>query len=85
MDCGKIVIHLYIVPLLPLQWYFFRGSGSKARVASQYHFNEKPHTITNDMVPHRVIMVIFVLLTTRSIQNTVPPVGWYILPPKWQK
>ena len=58
---------------------------AKPRVASQYHFNEKPHTIAYDMVSHHVIMVIFVLLATRSIQKTVPLVGWYILPPKWQK
>ena len=42
---------------------------AKPRVASQYHFNEKPHTITDDMVSHRVITVIFVLLATRSIQK----------------
>ena len=42
---------------------------AKPRVASQYHFNEKPHTITNDTVSHRVIMVIFVLLAMGSIQK----------------
>ena len=85
MDCGKIVIHLWIVPLLPPKWYFFMTLVAKPRVASQYHFNEKPHTITDDMVSHCVIMVIFVLLAMRSIQKTVPSVGWYILPLKWQK
>ena len=59
---------------------------AKPQVASQYHFNENPHTtITDDTVSHHVIMVIFVLLTTGSIQKTVPSVGWYILPLKWQK
>ena len=58
---------------------------AKPRVASQYPFDEKPHTITDNTVSHRVITVIFVLLTMGSIQKTVPSVGWYILPPKWQK
>ena len=58
---------------------------AKPRVASQYHFNEKPHTITDDTVSHHVITVIFEVLTMGSIQKTVPSVGWYILPPKWQK
>ena len=58
---------------------------AKPRVATQYHFNEKPHTIADDMVSHHVITLFFVLLATRSIQKTVPSVGWYILPPKWQK
>ena len=58
---------------------------AKPLVASQYHINEKPHTITDDTVSHRVIMVIFVLLAMGSIQKTVPLVGWHILPLKWQK
>ena len=64
---------------------FFVALVAKPRVASQYHFNEKPHTIADDMVSHHVITLFFVLLATRSIQKTVPSVGWYILPPKWQK
>ena len=58
---------------------------AKPRVATQYRFNEKPHTIADDMVSHHVITLFFVLLATRSIQKTVASVGWYILPPKWQK
>ena len=58
---------------------------AKPRVASQYHFNEKPHTITDNTVSHHVITVIFVLFAMGSIQKTVPLVGWYILPPKWQQ
>ena len=58
---------------------------AKPRVATQYHFNEKPHTIADDMVSRHVITLLFVLLATRSIQKTVPSVEWYILPPKWQK
>ena len=80
--CGKIVVHLCIVRLLPPKWYYFRGAGSKATCG---YFNEKPHTIVDDMVSHHVITLFFVLLATRSIQKTVPSVGWYILPPKWQK
>ena len=73
----------YIVRLLPPKWYYFRGAGSKATCG---YFNEKkPHTIADDMVSHHVITLFFVLLATRSIQKTVPSVGWYILPPKWQK
>ena len=64
---------------------FFVALVAKPRVATQYHFNEKPHTIADDMVSHHVITLFFVLLATRSIQKTVPSVGWYILPPKWQK
>ena len=45
---------------------------AKPRVATKYHFNEKPHTIADDMVSHHVITLVFVLLATRSIQNTVP-------------
>ena len=71
-----------IVRLLPPKWYYFRGAGSKATCG---YFNEKPHTIADDMVSHHVITLFFVLLATRSIQKTVPSVGWYILPPKWQK
>ena len=69
-----------------LSGIFFVALVAKPQVASQYHFNENPHTtITNDTVSHYVIMVIFVLLATGSIRKTVPSVGWYILPPKWQK
>ena len=71
MDCGKIVVHLCIVPLLPLKWYFLSMAlVAKPQVASQYHFNEKPHTITDDTVSHHVIMVIFVLLAMGSIKNS---------------
>ena len=64
---------------------FFVALVAKQRVASQYHFNEKPHTIADvDMVSHHVITLFFVLLATRSIQKTVPTVGC-ILPAKWQK
>ena len=72
----------YIVRLLPPKWYYFRGAGSKATCG---YFNEKPHTIADDMVSHHVITLFFVLLATRRIHKTVPSVGWYILPPKWQK
>ena len=48
---------------------------AKPQVASQYHFNEKPDTITDDTVSHHAITVIFVKLTTGSIQETVPLVG----------
>ena len=58
---------------------------AKPQVASQYHFNEKPHTIAADTVTHRVIMVIFVLVTMGRVEKTVHSVGWYILPLKWQK
>ena len=85
MDCGKIVVHLCIVPLLPPKWYFFVSLVAKPQVASQYHFNEKPHTITDDTLSHCFITVTFVLFATGSIQKTVPSVGWHILPPKWQK
>ena len=71
-----------IVRLLPPKWYYFRGAGSKATCG---YFNEKPHTIADDMVSQHVITLFFVLLATRRIQKTVPSVGWYILPPKWQK
>ena len=30
------------------------------------------------MVSHHVITLFFVLLATRSIQKTVPSVGWYV-------
>ena len=63
----------YIVRLLPPKWYYFRGAGSKATCG---YFNEKPHTIGDDMVSHHVITLFFVLLATRSIQKTVPSVGW---------
>ena len=75
MDCGKIVVHLCIVHRSGI---FFVALVAKSRVASQYHFNEKPHTITNDMIPPRVIMVIFVLLATGNITF-----GGMAL--KWQK
>ena len=64
---------------------FFVALVAKPCVASQSYFNEKPRTIADDMVSHHVITLVFVLLATRSIQKTVPSVGWYILPPKWQK
>ena len=85
----EFVVHMNSTKVLSL---FYHQSGifsvalvAKPRVASQYHFNEKPHTITDNTVSHRVITVIFVLLAMGSIQKTVPLVGWYILPPKWQK
>ena len=65
--------------------FFYVALVAKPQVVSQYHFNEKPQTITNDSLSQRVIMVIFVLLAMGSIQKTVPSVGWYILPLKWQK
>ena len=83
------VVHTNSTKVLSL---FYHRSGiifvalvAKPRVATQYHFNEKPHTIADDMVSHHVITLFFVLLATRSIQKPVPSVGWYILPPKWQK
>ena len=83
------VVHTNSTKVLSL---FYHRSGiifvalvAKPRVATQYRFNEKPHTIANDMVSHHVITLFFVLLATRSIQKTVPSVGWYILPPKWEK
>ena len=57
----------------------FRGAGSKSTCVFSV---PKPCTIADDMVSHHVITLVFVLLATRSIQKTVPSVGWYILPPK---
>ena len=70
-----------IVPLLPPKWYYFRGAGSETTCGYSVPL---PHTIADDMVSHHVITLFFVLLATRRIQKTVPSVGWYILPPKWQ-
>ena len=67
------VLHMNSTKVLSL---FYHRSGiifvelvAKPRVATQYHFNEKPHTITDDMVSHHVITLFFVLLATRSIQK----------------